>query len=361
MKLVTIYLGDSIPEHFWMHIKHLLTIQVDYPIDVVTSLRIDSKPICNSRVSYFTYTPELFSSKLLDNLSIELEFREGFWRYSLERLFAFTQHHLNFPQESLMHIESDVLPLRNFPFGSFSQLNKLHWSRVDSERDVAAIIFSPSLETSNWLKIEMQKELAKVQAIDDMKLLGTISRKNSHLVEILPSAPDKSSSLLNQTLPMNKAEIKSLSSNFLKFGGIFDPAGIGIWLTGTDPRNYFGITKKFDSKLLAENFSFLNPKNVSFSLDNQGSLFFSSGDKFTQIFSLHIHSKNLTYFSNDFENQIRRDVLLSDSGRTHFSFSVKIFLNLIKENFEKGTLLSFIFWLPRLKARNILVRLRKRY
>jgi hypothetical protein len=355
MRIVTIYLGNSIPEHFWLHIRHLLRIQSKYEIDVVTSYKLDLEPVSDSRLNYFTYMPQQEVSKLLDALAIDSKFRNGFWRYSLERLFALSQHHLIFPEESLIHIESDVLPLRRFPFQSFENVEKLAWSRVDSGRAVAAIVYSPNAGTSKWLSDEMQKTILFTDATDDMRVLDKISAKNSQLVDVLPSMPHQTSNLRNQNLKSSETDFYSISSHFPKFDGIFDPAGIGIWLTGTEPRNFFGVTKKFDKKSNIRSNSFIDPGNVDYSFKNNGRLMFTSEGESAEIFSLHIHSKNLKYFGDQYERHIRQDVRRSISGRAHLEFSPRVLLTLIIQNIKNGTLLQFLSWLPgvrRLKELN---------
>jgi hypothetical protein len=355
MRIVTVYLGNSIPDYFWMHIRHLLRIQAEYQIDVVTSCKIDSEPLSDMRLNYHTYTPRIEVSESLDSLAMDAEFRNGFWRYSLERLFAVTDHHKKFPQESLIHIESDVLPLRNFPFHTFKNSEKLAWSRVDSHRDVAAIVFSPNVAASTWLSEKMMSEIGIARETDDMKVLAEISAKNWPEIEVLPSMSHQKSNLRNWNLNSDEADFYSISANFTKFNGIFDPAGIGIWLTGTEPRNYFGVTKKFDSKSNVGSKAFINPGNVDYSFDDQGRLMLTSEGELTQVYSLHIHSKNLKYFSDQFERHICQDVQRSVSRRVQLEFSPRVLLTLIIQNLQNRTLIQFLSWLPgirRLKELN---------
>ena len=285
-------------------------------------------------------------SKVLDDLDIDTKFRNGFWRYSLERLFALTQHHIDFPNDSLLHIESYVLPLTNFPFHSFETLEKLAWLRVDSRRDVAAIVYSPKVATSSWLSEKMRSVISLSVETDDMRVLGEISSKEPQHVEILPSLPHQTSNLRNQSLNVSQEDLIAASSHFSKFDGVFDPAGIGIWLTGTEPRNSFGFTTKFKSKLNTPGNDFIDPENVQYSFDDAGRLSFQSGRESIEIYSLHIHSKNLKYFSEKFEKHLYMDVERSSSGRSKIEFSGRILLNLVCENLNKGTFLQFLSWLP---------------
>ena len=349
MRLVLVYLGASIPKHFWQSAQHLLDLQSSCPIDIITSSYLPENPIQDPRVSYFEYLPDPEIKMFLDLLELDLSFRDGFWRFSLERLFAFTQHHKRFTNEPLLHIESDMLILGNFPFARFEKLEKLYWSKVDETRDIAALVFSPTHESSAWLHDKMLSFVREIKDIDDMRLLSMISRANQNKVSILPSTPKLDSQLINQNLEIENKSFRSLCSEFNTFEGIFDPGGIGIWLTGTDPRNSFGVTSKFDFKAMKNSRTFIDPSRVQFIFDKDSHL--SCIEKCAEIpvYSLHIHSKNSSYFKPGFEVVIEEDVKRSSMGKTKREFSLVILLNLIVHNWEKGTLLRFLSWLPILR------------
>jgi hypothetical protein len=346
MRIVVVYLGDSIPKHFWLHVQHLLDIQSKYQIDIITSREILEIPIQDPRLHNFVYEPRPEITEILDSLEMDTKFRGGFWRYSLERLFAFTQHHLDFSNDSILHIESDLLPLRNFPFSKFENVDKLFWSRVGANYDVAAIVFSPNQLTSNWLDEKMINVMYRSKEMTDMRVLGEISALYPHLVSALPSIPKINSQITNADIDISSANLEAIHKEFSTFEGIFDPAGIGIWLTGTEPRNFFGVSKKFDTRSLVNSKAFLNPGRVKFHFQPSGQLIYIEDGMNIPIYTLHIHSKNLDYFGCDFERYLARDVLGSNVGKTRRTFSFRILFALIFHNWRKGTLLRFISWHP---------------
>lgn len=346
MRIVLVYLGNTIPQIFWMNVRHLLSIQQDYQIDIVTNQLNLQVPIEDPRLNQFSYFPRHETSNLLDSLELDTKFRNGFWRLSLERLFAFTQHHIEHPEDSLLHVESDVLLLRNFPFHSFENITNLAWSRVDSHRDVAAIVYSPNSKSSQWLDDKMQAIIKAADEMDDMRMLSQISVFNPNMVTILPSLPQIDSELKNLNSNISRQDSKSISEGFSKFNGVFDPAQIGIWLTGTEPRNYFGLTKKFDLTQVAGSRNFIDPSMVSYDLNDNGILCFRTKEMSIPIFSLHIHSKDLSYFDENFEKQLARDVSVDSSRGVKRSFSLEILWDLIRQNWRNGTLLRFLSWLP---------------
>jgi hypothetical protein len=346
MRLVLIYLGETIPKHFWQSAKHMLNVQDEYPIDIITSEHLVEKPISDSRIRYFKYEPQPDITHMLDSLHIDKSFRNGFWRFSLERLFAFTQHHEDFTSESLLHIESDILIFRNFPFTTFEKLSKLSWSKVDENRDVGALVFSPTAEASHWFQETMCRLAKTIENMDDMRLLSLISRNHKSKILILPSTPRVQSSLLDTRVEITEENCEMLCSEFSKFQGIFDPAGLGIWITGTDPRNHFGVTKKFDRKLLEDAMTYIDPSKVEYKYDVGSYLTYIENSQRIPIYTLHIHSKNKKYFSPEVESFIAEDVERSSSGKISTEFSIRILADLVVHNWKKGTLLGFLSWLP---------------
>lgn len=353
MRIVTVYLGRTIPEYFWANIDYLLSVQDEYPIDIITSHMLETLPISNSRLHNYKYSPNSQISKLLHQLNLDFKFRDGFWLYSLERLFAITQHHQEFGSESLLHIESDVLVLPNFPFSDFAELDKLAWSKVDRLRDVASLIFLPNDLASRWLQSELTRVLQEVSVIDDMAILKIISTQFEPKIFNLPTANSKKSEILNRNL---EVKIPSdLHSGFGKFGGIFDPGSIGIWLTGSDPRNNFGVTRKFDSAELRKMNLFIDPGSVRYSFNKNDYLTYLDGLQKVPVFCLHIHSKNMSYFKGQNLGKLKKDVINSSEEKVFRFFSIQIFFSLLLHNLKKGTLFRYLLWLP------ILQKLKNRY
>ena len=353
MRIVTVYLGRTIPKYFWANIDYLLSIQDEYPIDIITSHVLETLPISNSRLRNFKYSPNSQVSKLLQQLNLDFKFRDGFWLYSLERLFAITQHHQEFGSESMLHIESDVLVLPNFPFSKFAELEKLAWSKVDTLRDVASLIFLPNGLSSRWLQSELTRVLREVSIIDDMAILKIISKQFPPKVFNLPTANSGKSEILTRNPEVKIAS--DLHSGFGKFGGIFDPGSIGIWLTGSEPRNHFGVTRKFDSAELRRMNLFIDPGSVRYSFNENDYLTYLDGFQQVPIFCLHIHSKDISYFKRQNMDQIRKDVVYSREEKVFSFFSIQILFSLLLHNLKKGTLFRYLLWLP------VLQKLKVRY
>lgn len=346
MRLVLVYLGDNIPDYVWSNIKHLLSIQGTHNVDLIVSKENHDDFIRHPRVQYFRYQATSEIEELLTGLEIDREFRSGFWRFSLERLIALAMHHRRFPNESILHIESDVLLLPYFPFSQFQMLEKISWTRVDSSRDVATLIYIPSNSDSTQFTDDILREIGRSKSSDDMTVLRLIAESDPSAYGLLPTIPDPNSNLINRRIGISD-EVRDLMSDGSRlFGGIFDAAGIGIWLTGTDPRNYFGVTKRYLMKLDDSETNYIRPELVKFDIDETGVLSVIDGGVSSQIFNLHIHSKNPNYFAHNYVNQLAQDIQRSKLGKADTEFSLKILAQLVIQNLRKGTLIRFLVWLP---------------
>jgi hypothetical protein len=348
MRIVFVHLGTSGSDHMWANIKYLSRLAPNFEIDVITSKDKEEllEKHLSPRVNHFQYISSDATEELLGSLEIDSKYRNGFWRYSLERLIALTEHHTNFPGEGLLHIESDVLLLNSFPFASFEPIQKIAWSTFEKDRDVASLIYLPNGDLSSWLLAQLLKFLRDKLATDDMHLLSLISKNFDQLVLSLPIAPTSESraySSLSNPSNYDRVRCAKYSENF---AGVFDAAAIGIWLTGTHAVNGFGVSRRYDTNLIYETKSYVDPAKIDFQISHDGDLFWIEDGKSVNVHSLHIHSKNLDFFSPKSSQVIRECVSDSRKGKvtTHFSFVV--LLGLIQDNWKRGTLLRYLSWLP---------------
>ena len=346
MRIVLIHLGSSHADYMWANIEHLLAINLQIEIDVITSGSASIPAPVRARVKYFEYSANSQVEKLIDGLEIDEAYRQGFWRYSLERLFALTQHHKRFPNEGLLHIESDVLLLETFPFEVFRKINKPAWSKLDDERDVAAILYSPNLESSTWLEHQIIDLLGSASNLNDMRILSLISNQFPDDVCILPTVPKNSKGILLTGSTSSNFNKLRASENSEIFGGIFDAAPIGIWLTGSHGVNSFGVSKRYDNNLVINSNSMINPSQMNLQYKPNHGLFAVSGELQIPIHTLHIHSKDIRFFSSSAQKLISKCVSESKKNRVIRQFSVQVLLELFIDNYRKKSLIRFLSWLP---------------
>lgn len=345
MRIVLVYLGEHIPKYFWKNLENLLRIQNGYNVDVVLSKNTKRPLIANPRVIFFEYETSAKTRELLNNLDLDSEFRSGFWRYSLERIFVLFEHHQK-SQTSLLHFESDILALPNFPFAKFNASESLYWAKVDADRDSPAIIYLPEFFDVNAIEELMRAEVAKSTKINDMELLSRVMALRPNQIKALPIFESVKSEIISDRVQVKDDERTAMCQEFKYFGGIFDPAGIGIWLTGSDPRNYFGVTKKFTKNSLLTKSNYVDPSKVEYEFSSQAELSFRSHDQLVPVFNLHIHSKKSRYFGINSQKLLLSDIKNIESGRERKEFSFLILISLLFQNARKGTLLSFLSWIP---------------
>jgi len=330
----------------WANIEHLLFANSQIEIDVITSKEASIPTSVRARVNYFEYSANWQIEKLIDGLEIDESYRQGFWRYSLERIFALTQHHKRFPNEGLLHVESDVLVLETFPFEVFSKIKKLAWSKLDDERDVAAILYSPNLDASTWLEYQIIDLLGSASNLNDMRILSLISNEFPDDVCILPTVPKNAKEILLTGSTSSNINKLRASENSKIFGGIFDAAPIGIWLTGSHGVNSFGISKRYDNNLVINSNSMINPSQMNLQYKPGNGLYVISDELKIPIHTLHIHSKDIRFFSSSASKLISKCVSESKKNRIVRNFSIKVLIDLFIDNYRKKSLIRFLSWLP---------------
>lgn len=281
--IVFVHLGSAKVRHLWKNIKRIKKLFPDKTITVIYSDSSHKENILQSGAEPFLYNTSDQDEDLLSRISQNRLFREGFWRFSLERLLALEAWHSKLNSDSpMLHLESDILIFGNFPFKELATSEKLSWIQVTETHDVSAILFSPSAEQTKWLTSSIRKELINNSGLTDMTVLNQIRRKNPKLVSLLP------------TLCTPSRE---------KFQGIFDGASLGMWLTGRDPRNNLGIIRrhlKFEDAI-----DQAGEAEYSF---NNGMLFTCSASGTYPIYNLHVHSKRMNLFNNLNELALRFDL-----------------------------------------------------
>jgi hypothetical protein len=308
MNLVFVHLGSSNPEHLWANIRYCLKTFPIARITVVLDHRGHQKHINDLGIKVHFYERTSLEESVMSDLSHDFGFRMGFWRYSIERILALNNWHSLHKDESFIHVESDVLLLNNFPWSQFGEYNKLAWLRHSYSLDCAAILFSPSFRETSWLRDEVVTLLKSDSGLTDMTALNQISKMHPNRVALLPTVEN---SWVKDFGKQSQESARLLSKEFNSFNGVFDPAAIGVWLTGNDPRNRLGWITRYSSHfdpLVDPNtlrYSGKFGQGVSVSLDSIP----------VPLFNLHIHSKQISYFRSFGAFRIYFDILTSRNRR----------------------------------------------
>lgn len=289
---VYVQLGETLPPHLLLSLERQVSLFPNIPcVLIVNHDHQDSFPeeVIIEQYSSSEEVDELFleASKVMDH-----KFRNGFWKYTFERIFAILAFHQKNPNVVMLHIESDVLLLPNFPWDKFAFQEKLSWLSVDETNDVAALINFPNLAATQSLCNFLKKELNQNSKATDMSALFAYALAFEKDHNYLPSLNDSNSR--NQNIEVLRQQREARNN----FGGYFDPLAIGIWYFGQDPKNNYGKSTRY----IDQTHHYLNAKQVKLDYRN-GHLVDQFNNKW---FSIHVHSKNLKLFGKHWEEWLAK-------------------------------------------------------
>lgn len=346
IEIVYVQIGTAKAPHLIANIKLVRSMFPNMQINCVVTKNSITHTSLPEYVNPIIYKPNRIVNSMLNKKSMDINFRDGFWRYTFERLLALREAHICKPNSSLIHIESDIFIFPNFPFNSFMKITSTCWLPFNESRDAASLMYFPTLKKSLDFHADLKKLLVRSKQINDMEALRTLRDQFPHKYQLLPTSDVKFRKLKN----LSKSEDARLQK---VFNGVFDSAAIGMWLTGIDPRNNFGITHFFATNTIKKLEARINPSAYPLYLLKEGNLVFKNGSKFLNVYNLHVHSKSNKIFSNTWRREITRLTNLSTRNRYFYRFSFKVLMELLTSNFMKGTLLAYLYNSP------FIVRIRK--
>jgi len=358
LEIVFVHLGKSKSS---VLIPNMQLIHCMFPqnsINCIVTEDFNSSEYMPDFVKIFTYK----TSPAIDNIfklkSIDPSFRNGFWRYSLERLIAIDSLHSKNTKVAYLHIESDNFLLPNFPLNKFSEVKQISWLPVNQVNDAASLVFFPNHDLTQEFKADLLQYMIDSVSPNDMEGLSKIRQRFPNKYKLLPFS--------HSSLPLlNTKEIDLHVKSEVDFGGIFDGSKIGMWLTGIDPRNFYGFLELFATKKLSLDNSYIDPSVYKLRFSEKNELYFENGDVQIFIYNLHIHSKSLRIFSKNWSNEIAYLISLSYKNKRQIKFYPRILARLIVENLSKGTFLKFLYNSPLFdhirQLRNFLKRINLNY
>lgn len=340
LEIIFVHLGTARADHLVLNIKLLQDMFPCIKINCVVSEISNIKEQLLDLVDIFIYKPLTEIDELFLGNTIDPKFRQGFWRYTLERLIAINTVHMQRPFVSLLHIESDVLLMPSFPFSQFRKLGKVYWLPANASSDVASLIYLPSINHTAKFVQDVVMYIKNSVLPTDMSVLKILRDSNPSRYGLLPFS--------NINLP----RLSSADSNYSRdtssqFTGVFDGSAIGMWLTGIDPRNYYGYQYHFSSKHFLQNEFLINPSEYVMNYDMRNRLYFitDAGQKI-QIYNLHIHSKSKIMFSSRRYSVIKQLIERSHNNEKYRIFHLHILRMLIMQNIKQKSLCSFLYFSP---------------
>jgi len=339
IEIVYVQIGTAKAPHLIANIKLVRSMFPNMLINCVVSKNSITHNSLPDYVNAIMYKPNNLIDSILNKKSIDIRFRDGFWRYTFERLLALHEAHICRPNSSLIHIESDILIFPNFPFNSFRKVTSICWLPFNESRDAASLMYFPTLNKSLDFHVDLKNLLGRSKQINDMEALRTLRAQFPQKYQLLPSSDVEFKKLTNVS---NNEDLRLQKV----FDGIFDSAPIGMWLTGIDPRNNFGVTHFFATNTIKKLGTRINPSAYPLHLRNEGNLVFKNGSKLLNVYNLHVHSKSNKIFSNTWRREITKLTKLSTKNRCFYKFSFPVLIELLTSNFAKGTLLAYLYNSP---------------
>lgn len=297
-KLVFVYLGRNFPDYAKASLE-LVSISNDVDIVLIANHFVE-KRTCKINLDFISvedfYDKSIFSTMYNSNINSSI-FRDGFWLRTLERFFVLQQFMEVSSESNIIHAELDQLLFRidelsrNLVKANFSEIAlPFHLPGIA----VASVVF---ISDASMLTNFVNFSLARKFFDNEMTLLGTWAQ-NSALVQAFPTL----SSLKNSNYYQSKIGVPLIDEKITQ--GYVDPAQIGQWAGGIDPRNVplrsIPVNKYVDAsrELLLEESDL---SQMVFSFDsNEGYLSVDSGEASpVRLYNIHLHSKIHKLFSNE--------------------------------------------------------------
>ncbi len=290
--MIWIHLGKSkVAPYLKRSLKNFSDIFTNHPLILLVDndRNIENLKIKNLQVKKIDYMDTNWRV-IKNDLKHDLNFRDEFWFNSLGRFGALHKYMEMEGIDSLLHIESDVTFLPNFPIEKMSKMKDvLAYPLQGDGQGIASVFHVGSRATLSHFLTFCREQVQMNPKSTDMTILYNFFDKYPEKVLILPTLPKHAS---------NDVEIRDrqsfASQNLDLLGGIIDAISIGQYLFGVDPRNRRGIKKLY----WEDPTHWVKPSLYRYEFTDNELL--AKKDKATiKVFSLHIHSKDPLAFSNN--------------------------------------------------------------
>ena len=285
MRIVFVHLNSRIPIHLFLNLRRTRAL---FPHENITLIsNINQRIPEGINLEIFNKSDEWYEVE--GRLKHPKNFRNNFWMTSLGRFIALAEFQSNI-DDSILHIESDVIISKDFPLDIFkSSVSQITYPVLSNERGIASILFLPSKASSTKLLEQLHASSRKDPYTSDMLILGKLFNESSDVLP-LPIGP-KGAENYRDFLPDRL--LQRWENDIEKFGGIFDGWDIGGFFFGTDPRNARG--RSYLQRDVPTEFSEIRAWKIKFSRSREF-IEIQHGDSLIPIYCLHLTSKQLSLF-----------------------------------------------------------------
>jgi len=315
VQIVYVHLNSRIPIHLFMNLRRTRALFPSYGITLISNV----KQIVPKGVKLDIFQKSGKWYEVESRLKHPKNFRNNFWMTSLGRFIALAEYQ-NRTNESILHIESDVIVSSDFPMSIFEQsVLQISYPVLSNERGIASILFLPNRNSSNVLLDELYAASLSDPFTSDMLILGNLFKQSEEVCP-LPIGPPGSA---NYRSFLPKQILQSWEKSIEKFGGVFDGWDIGGFYFGTDPRNARG--RSYIQRDVPSEFSEIRSWNIHYS-KARGFIELESNNLRIPIFCLHLTSKQLSLFKVKLPNKRMKKFLRKrDSEYSKLYFRILIY------------------------------------
>lgn len=300
--IILTHLGDSIPPYMEDCIKQIkltnpaanIWFILDRPTGQAMSFYIKLK--CNL-IFTDSLAPTTHHSGWKVKFKGDKTFRQGYWRYVIERFFYIEELIDKYCLHNAISMEYDVLLYGNLQHIAevCSRTGKLRVVRDNDERAHPGFMYIPDKEAIQQFNLFLTANAT--MDLSDMQLLCLYVSTQRHCCAYLPvitEARRRSIPVRTSIVGRQSRDCSYLSDSADAFGCLFDSAVIGQYVAGIDPRNTGG--KKVSQY---ENESALySAKEMPIEWRQEGGLWRPYVDGQLQA-TIHMHSKALKWFRSD--------------------------------------------------------------
>ena len=319
MKIVFVHLNSPLPKHLILNLIRTVKLFPTHKVYLIIDDK--NKEFSMRNLNIYNYNPSSDWFKIEKNLAHPKNFRDNFWFTSLVRFNALADFSYIHSGE-ILHVESDVVLAEDFPFDLLTSSNaSFQFPVVNNDLAIASILYLRDFKAADKLRKLALNESAKNSLTTDMHVLKILSVNSKDNFQLLPTSPCF-------TNPLVKPNLIFVQKNDLAceyFGGVFDGFDLGRYLFGDDPRNNRGISiiRKVDTKV------YIDVRKLDFTIDQNRSFPYilnTLNNQKLPIYALHIHCKNLRYFSDDTNYKMFMKAIINSKNKMQYRIYPRIFL-----------------------------------
>jgi lipopolysaccharide biosynthesis glycosyltransferase len=270
-------------------------------VHLLTDLSPQSIKIKKLTIDHYKPSSDWYELEKL--LTHPKEFRDNFWFTSLSRFIAISEF-FDTHQSAILHLESDVIISKDFPFDKIITTDHAYCFPIVSDTlAIASTLFIKNSDAAKYLAKLALKTARTNSDTTDMHILRLLSREATDSYLQLPSSP----SVIYDKTRVGTDFLKNNEYGVNYFKGLFDGFDIGRYLFGVDPRNGRGISKirEFDDSV------YLDMRKLQITIDKTRDFPYVldiKSNNLLPVYSLHIHSKNKRFFTSSSARYIKRAV-----------------------------------------------------